>query len=274
MDTLFFWASKIIWAFLSPDSLLLILLLLGTVALFTRWRKWGQHILVASCTVLALIAVFPIGEWLIHPLENRFPTEPALPINIDGIIVLGGAISGDTSSAWQQIDTNEAADRLHAFAELAARYPEAKLAFTGGSGSLSQQDIREADLVPRLTSVLGIDSGRLMTENASRNTWENAKYSKAQFTPSPDENWILITSAFHMPRASSAFCAQDWAVIAWPVDHRSNRTQLFRFELRLAEHLMLLRTAAREWVGLIAYRVSGKSLQLLAGKQNHCRISE
>lgn len=271
MDTLFFWASKIVWAFISPDSLLLILLLSATVMLFTQRHKWGRRLLAITCTALAFIAFFPVGEWLIAPLENRFPAQPDLPARIDGIIVLGGTINGATSAAWQQIDSNESTDRLHAFGQLAARYPNATLVFTGGSGSLTSQDIREADQITELTSLLGIDPTRLLTENASRNTWENARNSRAEFNPNTAENWVLITSAFHMPRSSGVFCAQSWATIAWPVDHRSHRGDLFRLEFRLAEHLMLLRTATREWVGLLAYRLSGKTTALLPGPTSQCK---
>jgi uncharacterized SAM-binding protein YcdF (DUF218 family) len=273
MDTLFFWASKIIWALISPDNLLLFLFVLATLLLSTRWRDWGHRLLIICCTGLAIIALLPVGEWLIYPLENRFPAQPTLPAHVDGIIMLGGTINGASSIAWGQIDTNEAADRIHAFAELASRYPQAKLVFTGGSGSISKQDISEADFIPALAATLGIASDRLLIESTSRNTWENALNSKQKFAVSRDENWVLITSAFHMARSSSAFCAQNWPVIPWPVDHRSERGNLFRIELKLAQHFSLLTTATREWVGLLAYRLTGKSAQFLTVKTTSCRFS-
>lgn len=245
MDTLFFWASKIIWALISPDSLLFFLIVLGTLLLNTRRRVWGHRLLIFCCSSLAVIAFLPVGEWLIYPLESRFTGQPSLPAHVDGIIVLGGSINGTNSAAWGQIESNETAERIHAFADLASRYPQAKLVFTGGSGSLRNQAIREADFITTLATTLGIASDRLLIESSSRNTWENALYSKQKFGANPDEHWVLITSAFHMTRSIGAFCAQDWSVIPWPVDHRTERGNLFRIELNLAQHLSLLTSATR-----------------------------
>jgi len=271
MDTLFFWASKIIWALISPDSLLLFLFVLGMLLLNTRRRAWGHRLLIICCTSLAVIAFFPVGEWFIYPLEKRFAVQPTLPAHVDGIIVLGGSINGTNSAAWGQIESNETAERIHAFADLASRYPQAKLVFTGGSGSIRNQDIREANFITTLAATLGIASDRLLIESESRNTWENALYSKQKFGVGRDEHWVLITSAFHMTRSIGAFCAQDWPVIPWPVDHRTERGNLLRIELNLAQHLSLLTISAREWVGLLAYRITGKSTQLLAGEIMNCR---
>jgi uncharacterized SAM-binding protein YcdF (DUF218 family) len=274
MDTLFFWASKLLWALISPDSLLLILLLCGAVLLHLQPNSWlfkaGRRLLTLTCVLALLLAFLPVGEWLVYPLEKRFTTNPELPTQIDGIIVLGGALNATRSSAWQQAETDDAAERINAFVSLARRYPNARLVFTGGSGSLATQDFKEADYLPALLQENGLGERKLLIENQSRNTAENASYSKALVQPQPQEQWLLITSAFHMPRSTGIFCQQQWPVIPWPVDHHSDRARLWRVELQFAAHLLELRTASKEWLGLVAYYLSGRTDRLLPDESTHC----
>jgi uncharacterized SAM-binding protein YcdF (DUF218 family) len=274
MDTLFFWASKLVWALISPDSLLVILLASGTVLLFLPSHpflyKLGRRILALTCALALLVAFLPVGEWLLYPLERRFTANPELPARVDGIIVLGGALNATRSSAWGQAETDDAAERLNAFVSLARRFPDARLVFTGGSGGLSTQDFKEADYLPTLFQEAGLGERTLEIENQSRNTWENAVFSKNLVKPQAGENWVLITSAFHMPRSTGIFCQQQWPVVPWPVDHHSDRQRLWRVELQFAGHLLELRTASKEWVGLLAYYLTGKTDRLLPAETTHC----
>ncbi|MDP2142368.1 MAG: YdcF family protein [Gammaproteobacteria bacterium] len=270
MDTLFFLSSKILWALVSPDSLLLILLVASWLLLALGLSRWGRHLLTITCAAALLVAFLPLGEWLFYPLERRFTTNPELPSRIDGIIVLGGAVSPQRSSAWQQIQYDDAAERMSAFAALARRYPDAELVFTGGNGSLTGQAFKEADSVPGFMQDMGLGDRELVIEAESRNTWENVVLSKALVLPDTQERWLLITSAFHMPRATGIFCEQNWPVIPWPVDHRSNPDNLLRVELQFAAHLRELSMATREWLGLLAYYFTGRSTRLLPGEATHC----
>ena len=274
MDTLFFWASKLVWALISPDSLLVILLVTGTLLLslpaYPFLQKLGRRTLVLTSVLTLLVAFLPVGEWLMYPLERRFTTNPELPARVDGIIVLGGALNAARSSAWGQAETDDAAERLSAFVSLARRYPDARLVFTGGSGGLTTQDFKEADYLPTLLQEAGMGARALEIENQSRNTWENAVFSKNLVQPRAGENWVLITSAFHMPRSTGIFCQQQWPVVPWPVDHHSDRARLWRVELQFAGHLQELRTASKEWVGLLAYYLTGKTDRLLPTEASHC----
>lgn len=263
MDTLFFWASKLIWALISPDSLLLVLIVASWLLLWTGMRRTARLVLGTACLITTAIAFLPLGEWLYYPLETRFESNPTLPAEVDGILVLGGALRPVLTETWGQTQTNEAAERLQAFAALARRYPEATLAFTGGSGDPRRQEQREADAVVSYLQQMGLGEREVVLESDSRNTWENAVYSKSLLSPGRDERWILITSAFHMPRAVGIFCQQDWPVLPWPVDHRSERGNLLRIQFQFAFNLLTLREASREWTGLLAYAISGKSDSLL-----------
>jgi len=273
VENLFFVISKLAWALISPDSLIVILVLVAWLALVLGWQKISRWLLSAAALMILIIAFLPVGEWLILPLEKRFPANAALPLNVDGIIVLGGAMDPVTSAAWMQPELNDSADRLTSFQYLARLYPEAQLIFTGGSGSLVDQQYKEADAVQSLFNQMGLQDRAILLESESRNTFENARNSKQLVSPRDGEEWILITSAFHMPRSVGIFCAQNWPVHPYPVDHYARRDNLMRIDFSFAHNLRVLRTAMREWVGLLAYRTTGRSTQLLPDIYTYCAAS-
>jgi|TARA_B110000914_G_C15444802_1_gene437904 uncharacterized SAM-binding protein YcdF (DUF218 family) len=270
MDTVFFLASKVIWALISPDSLIVILGVSAWIAAILKWQRVSRSVLASCALLLVLIGFFPVGEWLIAPLENRFTTNAALPSEVDGIIVLGGAILPRLSNTWQQPEVNGSADRLINFLYLARLYPNAQLVFTGGSGAVSEQEFKEAEMAQILFDQLGLAQRAIIFESESRNTSENARHSKALVTPESDENWLLVTSAFHMPRSIGVFCQEQWIVHPYPVDHYSQNGNLLRLNFSFSTNLSVLRRAVKEWVGLVAYRISGKTDRLLPGRANNC----
>lgn len=274
MDGVFFWASKLIWVLISPDSLLLLALLSAYLLLLLGMPQAGRRLLGTSCLCASLLAILPVGEWLVLPLETRFQAAPTLGDEVDGIIVLGGFVDTARSAAWGQVQTNEAAERLLAWQALARRYPQAKLVFTGGNGSLrgshDAHAYKESSSIPALMHQLGLAERSVQLESESRNTWENVQMSHALLSPAPDEHWLLVTSAAHMPRAVGIFCTYDWPVQPYPVDFRADRKRLLRVELAFAEHLLSLRNASREWVGLIAYYLTGKTTELLPSSSSAC----
>jgi uncharacterized SAM-binding protein YcdF (DUF218 family) len=263
MDSLFFWLSKLAWLIIAPDSLLLLL------ALFTwaMWWRGAMRVAQASLSLLVismlLVALFPVGEWLLSPLENRFPPNPPLPQKIAGIMVLGGPESEARSVAWNQVELKDSAERFLAGMSLAKRHPEAKLVFTSGTGSMLYQQYKGADVAQRLFEEQGMNLSHILFERNSRNTYENALFSKAMVKPKPGETWVLVTSASHMPRSVGIFCQADWPMIPYPVDHHTWRGHLLRIDFDLARNLTDLRLAANEWMGLIAYKLTGKSTALL-----------
>ena len=270
MDTVFFLASKVIWALISPDSLIVILGVSAWIAAILKWQRILRSVLASCALLLLLIGFFPVGEWLIAPLENRFTTNAALPSEVDGIIVLGGAILPRLSNTWQQPEVNGSADRLINFLYLARLYPNAQLVFTGGSGAVSEQEFKEAEMAQILFDQLGLAQRAIIFESESHNTSENARHSKALVTPESDENWLLVTSAFHMPRSIGVFCQEQWIVHPYPVDHYSQNGNLLRLNFSFSTNLSVLRRAVKEWIGLVAYRISGKTDRLLPGRANNC----
>lgn len=262
MDNLFFYISKLIWLLISPDSLLLILIVLTLVLLYLGKLKPAKKLLSSVSGILLIIAFFPIGEWILFPLENRFTTNPVLAEKVDGIIVLSGAEDPLLSSVWEQVELGAAAERDLSFLTLAHKYPKAKLVFTGGTGSIIYQDYKAADVAKSLFKQQNFDTNRIIFERESRNTYENVIYSKKLINPIKNENWILITTSWHMPRSVGIFCKAKWSVLPYPVDHQTNKDNLFRIDFDLLTNLYTLKIAIKEWLGLLAYYLSGKTNSL------------
>jgi uncharacterized SAM-binding protein YcdF (DUF218 family) len=247
--------GKLFWIVAAPGNLLVLMLAVGTIRLGNRRRRRGSRLIaVASLTLLA-IALLPIGSWLAMPLESRFP-PPALPEHVDGIIVLGGAVQPGISHAHGQVALNDGAERLVEGLALARRYPDAKILLTGGNAALlPRNEPSEAAVMRDLFVQQGIDAARIQIEERSRNTYENAIYSRETVQPQPGEVWLLVTSAAHMPRSVGCFRHIGWPVVAYPVDYRSDANP--RPSFLMSEHLALVDVIVKEWVGLAAYRVLG-----------------
>lgn len=262
MDTLFFWTSKLVWFVIAPDSLLWLLLLCICALLWRKRYRLARRLLLITVLALLFVGLFPVGQWVFYPLETRFATNPKLPESVAGIIVLGGGEDALRSQLWQQIEVNDAAERLLSFVSLARQYPDAKLVFSGGSGSLLGREFTGASVAKMLLEDYGLDVSRLVLEHQSRNTYENAVCSRALVEPSPQETWILITTAWHMPRSVGIFRKVGWPVIPYPVDHWTKPGSLLDVEWDPAGHLRNLKIATKEWVGLLSYYVSGKTSAL------------
>lgn len=262
MATLFFLISKIAWLILSPDSLLLILILVTLFLLYKGKIKPAKILLTVISGILLILSFFPVGEWLLYPLETRFKTNPELPAKIDGIIVLSGAEDPLLSSVWEQVELGAAAERDLAFLTLAKQFPQAKLIFTGGTGSLTHQEYKAADVAKNLFEQQGFDITRIVFERESRNTYENVTNSKNLIKPLKTESWILITTSWHMPRSFGIFCKAEWPVIPYPVDHQTEKGNLLRINFDLLDNLQTLKTAIKEWFGLVAYYLTDKTSSL------------
>ena len=254
--------AKIIEAIVRPSEVLLLLSVAGTVLCALGRRKWGLRALYAGVGGFLLIGVLPIDRWLIAPLENRFPQVSAPPARVDGIIVLGGAVDIERTQDHGIPALNWAAERMTAFASLARRYPDAKLVFTGGSGLIRASHLKENDVARQLFTDLGVRQDRMIYEDASRTTYENAELSRDLVNPKPGEVWILITSANHMPRSVGVFRRVGWEVLPWPVAFKTPSRGYFPALSSLPAHLSVVDLAVHEWMGLLAYFLSGRTSEL------------
>lgn len=260
MDTLFFIAAKVVGALIRPETW--IVLCFGLIALalaFGRVRP-ARRLAVASVAALLAVSVLPLGDLALGPIERAHPAGPPLS-RVDGIVVLGGGEDGAASAWWGQPQLGEGGDRYVGALALARRFPEAEVVFTGGSGRLRDAfaiEAPEAAVAREVFVSLGLDPGRLALEDASRNTAENARFSHDLARPQADETWVLVTSAFHMPRALRSFRAAGWeGIVPYPVDYRT-RAPGDGLGWNPGRNMALLGIAAKERIGQLAYRLTGR----------------
>ncbi|SEP70793.1 Uncharacterized SAM-binding protein YcdF, DUF218 family [Faunimonas pinastri] len=260
---MFYVLSKLAWLLLDPGNFLVALLVLGLlIRLYRPLRRFGMGICVLATVCFVLLTIFPLGSWLLEPLENRVAAPVTMPERVDGIIVLGGATDNEVSLRRHQTDLNAAGERLTQTLVLARRYPEAKILLSGGTGDANGVG-SDAAVMQQFMLEQGIDPARLIIENQSRNTRENAVFSQRIVQPRAGQTWLLVTSAFHMPRSLGCFRKVGWAVIPYPVDFRTPGDHSHH----LVENLKTLSTAEKEWVGLAAYYTTGKIETLFPGNE-------
>ena len=258
---MFFILSKILGFFALPSNVLIAIGLVGLVLLCTRFTRLASWLVVTSLVLIAVAGLSPLGNALILPLEQRFPPWDASRGPPDGIVVLGGAITPDVSAARGAVALNEAAERITATVELARRYPNARIIFSGGSSALiADRSGRSRHSRSGSSRPSASPRDRITAEEQSRNTIENAVFSRLIADPKPGERWLLVTSAYHMPRAMAVFRAAGFPVEAYPVDWRTRGPiDALRPFASLGEGLRRTDTAVHEWIGLVAYRLTGKT---------------
>ena len=268
---MFFVVSKIFWMIASPIDVLLFGALIGVLLCYGRRARFGRGLALAAVLILLAAAILPLGMALIAPLEDRFPMPPSDLASPAGIIVLGGAIDDVTSAARGQTVFDEGGERITEAVILAKRFPDARIIYTGGTASLipgakSTEALRARELMAQM----GVPPGRITIEDKSRNTEENARFTAAIVRPQPPQRWIIVTSAFHMPRAMGLFEKAGFHPIAYPVSFYT--VGRWPGDLRLnywpGRNLRIFELALHEWIGLAAYRASGRIDHLFPGPHN------
>jgi uncharacterized SAM-binding protein YcdF (DUF218 family) len=271
MEHLFFISSKIVQFLIEPLNLLFLISVLALFFLILRKPIATKLFLWLSVIGFILVGYAPIPESLARILENsiekvdinKMPSE-----QIAGIIILGGAISGeDIAIDRGEITIGSAAERVTKGLELIRRYPNLPFIFSGFSGRVTPRGMSEADAFKQLIAEQGLTEITQSTayyENQSRNTYENAVYSKKLIDQLGVSNlsiktgsWLLVTSATHMPRSVKIFEKQGIRIIPIPVDYQTSHTLDWR-EFSITSGAVLWNNLLHEYIGIVAYKLTGK----------------
>jgi uncharacterized SAM-binding protein YcdF (DUF218 family) len=239
---MFYPISKAIWLVVAPTNALILITAAATLWAPLRKSRRAAWLAVIGSWALVIGAFTPVGYWLTLPLENRFPRWEAgsQPI-VDGIIVLGG----------------ESGEKITVLAELTREFPQARLVYSGPG-----EDGYAEALLKKFVR-LGGDRERVTMEMRSRNTFENAVYSRELIKPNSNERWLLVTAALHMPRAIGCFRRVGFKVEAYPIQYTTGDRSLLQTAFGLgSEALTRLDAAMKEWIGLVVYRLTDKTDQL------------
>ena len=261
---MFFILSKTLGLLLEPLIIPYLFLAIGVIA---RWRRWRWIMRFSFTTAIALpisFGILPLSSLPLQFLEGRIPHGEIGKKHIDGIIVLGGFTgNGLVAESHNQYGLNASAERFTAAMVLARQLPQTPILFSGFSGELIQRGWRESDNIRDLIHKLGGLNTTVLYEENSRNTYENAVNSRQVFAAEPGMNWILITSANHMPRAVGSFAAAGWTgIIPYPVDYQTPKTGHTSL-WSMGAGISLLRQSLHEYAGLLVYYLTGRSTNLL-----------
>jgi uncharacterized SAM-binding protein YcdF (DUF218 family) len=263
---MFFTLSKVLGFFVVPSNVMACLGLAGIALLAIGYIRAGCWTLMVSIVLVTAVAVLPIGDWLALPLESRFPRWDAMRGPPAGVIVLSGGVIRSERSTDREVVLGDAAERILAAVELARRYSNTRVVFTGGNPNLLASGPIEGDFVVRFFESFGVSRDRVIIERKSRDTAENATFTKRLVMPKSDERWLLVTSAMHMPRAIGAFQMAGFTVDAYPVDYQTGSTEhpstLFR---ALLNNIRKTNRAVHEWIGLLVYWMTGRISALFPG---------
>jgi uncharacterized SAM-binding protein YcdF (DUF218 family) len=242
---LFFGLSKIFWGLFAPSHIIAWTSISTAILLLSNRQRTGRVLAVVSALLFVLIGVIPTAIWLLRPLEFQYDRPRQVLGAVTGILTLGG---GDAPTT-----------RLMETYLLSRQYPSATVVYSGGSNTLtSSQNDDDAQRAKQVLLNLGLDPKRLILESRSRNTWENILFTRTLVKPRPSETWILATSAVQMPRAMAVARRVGWPFVPWPTDWYTGQ-HVFTGYFLIPLNLAAFDEAVREWIGLFAYRVTGKA---------------
>jgi uncharacterized SAM-binding protein YcdF (DUF218 family) len=262
---MFYFISKALWFVCQPSSLIVSALVVSAGLLCLGKTKQGRHWCIGSLGALVVCGFLPLADVLLAPLESRFsrPDQSGLGAGVDGIIVLGGAEDGRINVTRELMSLNDAGERLTEAVALARQFPKARVVFSGGSDAILRTKLPEAQRAQQFLTVLGVDPARITLEDRSRNTHENAVFTAQLLGLQSGRKWLLVTSAFHMPRSIGIFRQIGLDVMPWPVDYRTpTGAALFMPYNSISYGLHRFDFVVKEYIGLAAYWATGRSQSL------------
>jgi uncharacterized SAM-binding protein YcdF (DUF218 family) len=251
---MFFILSKLLTVIVYPLPLLLLGLLAILVFYHRRSARWLLALVLILFYVLSVpYAVLPLVQWL----EGPRPTQEALRPHYDVAIMLTGIVYLGVSS-YDHIEFNEHVERVLTGVSFVKRGIADKLLIVGGSGSLSAVRGSEAALLRTFVLEFGLRDEQVLTEQTSRNTYENAVYAAEIIRAGQYRDLVLITSALHIQRAAAAFHKQGLFPDLYPVDFQSSDRRGNVFDFYPSPKILHLATQVmHEWIGRVMYRLQG-----------------
>ena len=257
-----FYLSKILWLILNPFNIFIIINFFIIILYFLSFRKFSKIIFVINFIFFIIISILPIGDYLIYQIEKEYHSNTKIPDKIDGILVLGGATDALMFKEYGQISLNGSAERLVESVDIIKEHQNAKVIFSGGSGTLNRPDLAHSQVAKFFYRKMGLKTNRIIFENNSRNTYENILFSKKIAIPNKNENWLLITSASHMKRAQLVAEKNNWHFIPYAVDFKILKSFKFTLKLNLLLNVNSFQQGSHEWLGLVSYYLMGRTSKI------------
>ena len=254
-----FYISKIFWLIFNPFNIFIFISLFSVFLYFINKRRFSLFIFLINFIFVSLISFFPVGSFLIYNIEKEYHENTKIPEKLDGILILGGATNPLLFKEYNQISLNGAAERLVESAMMIKKFQKIKVIFSSGSGIVNRPDLSHSKVAKSFYKKMGVEINKIIFEDNSRNTYENIIFSKKIAKPKTNENWLLITSAYHMKRALLIADKNNWKLTPYAVDFKNLKNFRFTPNLKLLTNLNLFQLGFHEWSGLISYYIMGRT---------------
>lgn len=252
---MFFILSKIITFLIDPLFLFFCFSLFCLIK--ARFRFRIRILTIFIFCIIYLMATPFVSNYALNRLEI-VEKSTQKPIKYDTIIVLSGMLISELSND-QQVEFASAADRIIRAMELVKNHQAQTMIISGGDGSLTQEYLAEAILLSRFAQKWGIKEEQIIVDADSKNTYENALFSKEKVVKHQFKQILLITSAFHMYRAHGCFKSVGLKVDILPVDfYATTHITDFRDFLPASSALAKMNVVIHESVGIIVYALTGR----------------
>ena len=261
---MYFFISRFTY-FIFHNQLLIIFLTLLTALLFYyfNYKKLFHFFLKFVFFYFLIIAIIPSGKILLYFLEKDYFSKLTTSQNVDGILVLSGYENVAFSSEYDQLYLGGSTNRLIESIRVYKKFPKAKLLFSGGSGSYISNSL-STEIAEEFYNIYFSDNTKMLFESNSSNTYENILNSKELVRPDSEENWIIITSAFHMPRAIGVANRLGWKLIPHPVDYKMSKKSFRQFfTFNILENIYFFQISSHELFGLLVYRLMDRTSNYL-----------
>jgi uncharacterized SAM-binding protein YcdF (DUF218 family) len=258
---MFFALSKTLDFLLHPVNVLGLLSIASVVFLFFNRRRLAKLFGAGVIGGWLLVGYVPLATAILTEFENIVARPESLDLKaFDCIIVLGGGTGyGLVPLLRDEASLLESAERLTKAVEFSRKSNDLKIVHTGGSGMLFHKGLTESDVATRFFDEQGVAKSRLIFENDSRNTYENAVFSKKVLKENNLSRPLVITAALQMPRASKTFSAVfgEQKITFYPVDYRTSG-EIDWLHYSWTDGARQWNLALRELVGLFVYKITGK----------------
>tara|TARA_Y100000768_G_scaffold381399_1_gene359988 strand:- start:122 stop:907 length:786 start_codon:yes stop_codon:yes gene_type:complete len=259
-----FYIAKIFWIIINPFNLLIFFTTISLISYILN-LKIRKFLLALLLICFSIFCILPTGSYLIYKLEKNFHNYSDLSKieNIDGIIIMGGSTNPYLSSIYNQIHFNDSAERLLEAKRIIIKFPKAKVIFSGGSGNLLKNKYHESLDAKIFLDQNNIDTSNIFFENNSRNTYENIIMSEKLANRDFNENWLIISSAYHLSRSINVAENIGWKLIPYPTDFQLPKKFRINFSLNFYSNLSLIQLALHEWIGIYYYYLTGRTAKIL-----------
>lgn len=248
----------ITWGVVNFDIILFVVIILATLLVLRQKAQIAASILFVFVTIAAFIIVTPVPEWGMTFLESRFSPMHEIPRDVKGVIVIGGIVDRKVSKIRGEPSFNMFGARMVPLLKLMDTRPDLTYIIMGG-GNPYVEGFQEADILVRHLQYIKPKLAKLMFDNISSTTVESANVSYNMIKPKRGEKWLLLTSAYHMPRAVGVFRKAGWDIIPYPVDYRTSGRYEWRINLSLWWGFMMWSIVAYEIMMNLGSYFSGES---------------